>query len=117
MISPELEAEILRLYHAEKWRIGTSATQLGVHHTTVRRVLAQAGIAAGKQVTRASIADPFIPLIVETLEKYPRLLFPVIVQPLKKVGEEAFLESKSISCIEFGPMLQSVYFKPLLRRG
>ena len=28
MIPPELEAEILRLYHAEKWRIGTIATQM-----------------------------------------------------------------------------------------
>lgn len=39
MISGELEAMILRLYHAEKWRIGTIATQVGVHHSTVRRVL------------------------------------------------------------------------------
>jgi hypothetical protein len=38
MIPPEVDAEILRLYHAERWRIGTIATQVGVHHTTVRRV-------------------------------------------------------------------------------
>ena len=30
MIPPELEAKILRLYHAEKWRIGTIATQVSV---------------------------------------------------------------------------------------
>lgn len=42
-ISPELEAQILRLYHAAKWRCGTIARQLHVHHTTVHRVLAQAG--------------------------------------------------------------------------
>lgn len=39
MISKETEAEVLRLYHAEKWRIGTIASQLGLHHTTVQRVL------------------------------------------------------------------------------
>lgn len=73
MIPAELEAEILRLYHAEKWRLGTIAAQLGVHHTTVRRVLAQAQIPAERQSVRPSIADPFIPFLVETLEKYPKL--------------------------------------------
>ena len=73
MISPELEAEILRLYHAEKWRIGTVATQLGVHHTTVRRVLAQAGVPAGRQSARPSLADPYLGFIVATLAKYPKL--------------------------------------------
>ena len=38
MISRELEAEILRLYHAEHWPVGTLARQLGIHHDTVRRV-------------------------------------------------------------------------------
>lgn len=42
MISPELEADILRLHHVEKWKIGTIAAQLGIHHSTVRRVLVQA---------------------------------------------------------------------------
>ena len=44
MIGRDREAEILRLYHAEKWCIGTIAAQLGLHHSTVRRVLAQAGL-------------------------------------------------------------------------
>src|SRR5688572_29479419 len=44
MISKETEAEVLRLYHAEKWRIGTIAAQLGLHHTTVQRVLRQTGV-------------------------------------------------------------------------
>ena len=64
---------IQRLFHAERWRIGTIAAQLGVHHTTVRRVLAQQGVAAARTSSRPSIVDPFVPLIVETLAKYPRL--------------------------------------------
>jgi DNA-binding IclR family transcriptional regulator len=44
MISREREAEVLRLFHAEKWPVGTIATQLGLHHTTVQRVLVQAGL-------------------------------------------------------------------------
>jgi predicted DNA-binding protein (UPF0251 family) len=54
MISPEIEAEILRLFHAEKWRVGTIATQLGIHHSTVRRVLTQSGISAGRESLRPS---------------------------------------------------------------
>ena len=73
MITPARAAEILRLYHAEKWKPGTLARQLGVHHDTVRRVLAQAGQAPGFDSTRASLADPFVPLIEQTLEKYPTL--------------------------------------------
>jgi transposase len=73
MISPEREAEILRLHHAEKWPIGTIAAQLGLHHSTVRRVLSQAGLPTGRQMMRPSIVDPFVPFIVETLAKYPRL--------------------------------------------
>lgn len=73
MITPHRAAEILRLYHAEKWKPGTLARQLGVHHNTVRRVLAQAGQAPGLDSTRASMVDPFVPLIEQTLEKYPTL--------------------------------------------
>jgi transposase len=73
MISRELEAQILRLYHAEHWRIGTLARQLNIHHDTVRRVLTQAGIPATAQSTRGSMADPFVPFIQDTLARYPTL--------------------------------------------
>ncbi|TAK23841.1 MAG: hypothetical protein EPO40_25110 [Myxococcaceae bacterium] len=48
MIPPEREAEVLRLHHAEHWRIGTIAAQLGLHHTAVRRALAQQGEGAAR---------------------------------------------------------------------
>jgi hypothetical protein len=31
-LSVTLQAEIVRLYHAEHWRIGTIAANVGVHH-------------------------------------------------------------------------------------
>ena len=52
MISRAMEAEILRLHHAEHWPIGTIARQLMLHHATVRRVLAQAGVPAAQKTTR-----------------------------------------------------------------
>ena len=73
MISRAVEAEVLRLHHAERWPIGTIARQLMLHHSTVRRVLAQAGVPAAQKTTRPSIADPFIPFILETLKAYPKL--------------------------------------------
>lgn len=86
MISPSLEAEILRLYHAETWRIGTIAAQLHLHHSTVRRVLAQAQIPAGTQSLRPSIADPYVGFIVETLAKYPRLRASRIYEMVRQRG-------------------------------
>ena len=44
VIPPDIEVQILRYYHAEKWTVGTIARQLHVHHSVVRRVLAQAGL-------------------------------------------------------------------------
>jgi transposase len=73
MITKEQSAELLRLYHAEKWKIGTIAAQLGIHHGTVRRVLARAGVTPQSRAHRPSIADPYVVLIVETLAQYPKL--------------------------------------------
>jgi len=58
-ILPELEAQILRYYHVEKWRTGTIAAQLGVHHGTVTRILAQAGLPKIGAPRRASAIDPY----------------------------------------------------------
>ena len=72
-LTPEIEAKILRLYHAERWRIGTIATQLQLHHNTVDRVLTQAGLPAIGPVRRPSAVDAYLPFILETLEQYPTL--------------------------------------------
>lgn len=72
MISKELEIEILRLYHAEKWRVGTISRELCIHHTAVRRVIAQEGTVHVAS-TRPRMTDPFLPWMTEMLEKYPRL--------------------------------------------
>lgn len=73
MLSKEREAEVLRLFYAEKWKIGTIASQLSIHHATVRRILARAGAEKPAGQPRASKSDPYVPLIIETLAKYPKL--------------------------------------------
>src|SRR5438067_6749310 len=72
-IPAELEAQILRYYHVEKWRIGTIARQLHVHSETVARVLAQAGLPRIGPPARRSRVEPYLPFIHATLEKFPTL--------------------------------------------
>jgi transposase len=72
-VSADLEAKILRYYHVEKWRVGTIARQLHVHHGTVQRVLRRAGVPAPEHAARPSKADPYLPFVRETLERFPTL--------------------------------------------
>ncbi|MGH8296490.1 MAG: IS21 family transposase, partial [Steroidobacteraceae bacterium] len=86
MISRELEAEIMRLYHAEHWPIGTLARQLGTHRDTVRRVLGQAGVPAGLRYTRPCMVEPYLPFIRETLARYPTLRASRLYQMVRERG-------------------------------
>jgi hypothetical protein len=70
---PDIEARILRYYHAEKWTVGTIARQLHVHHNVVRRVLAQAGLPKIGSPPRRSKIDAYLPFILQTLETFPTL--------------------------------------------
>ena len=73
---PDIEAQILRYYHAEKWTIGTIAAQLHIHHGVVRRVIAQqlqAGLPQATLPQRPSQIDAYLPFILQTLENFPKL--------------------------------------------
>ena len=72
-IALELRAQILRLYQAELWRVGTIARQLHVHRDTVRQVLAQSCVMRTELPPKPSRADAYLPFILETLTKYPTL--------------------------------------------
>jgi len=73
VIPADLSAKILRLYKAERWRVGTIARQLHVHRDTVRRVLAQAGEPAPASPLRPSRVDPCRAFILQTLQRFPTL--------------------------------------------
>jgi len=85
-ITPELEAKILRYHHVEKWLVGTIARQLGVHHTTVDRVLSQAGLPKAARPARPSLIDPFVPFVVQTLEKFPTLTASRLFEMVRERG-------------------------------
>jgi transposase len=85
-ISSELQAQILRYHHVEKWRIGTIARQLAIHHGTVQRVLHRAGVPPAEQSARASRVDPYLPFIHQTLERYPTLTASRIYAMVRERG-------------------------------
>ncbi len=72
-IDKQTEAKILRYHFVEQWKIGTIATQLGIHHSVVDRVLAQAGLPKVERSQRPSIIDPYLPFIIDTLNEFPTL--------------------------------------------
>lgn len=72
MITPEQHAEIRRLYYGEHWTVGTIATNLGVHHETVRGAIADTR-AVRRGTCRRTHLDPYLPFVRDTLAQYPRL--------------------------------------------
>ena len=68
MISKELEAEIQRLFRVEKWKVGTIAKHLEVHHSVVTRIIERREEANQIITGRTSKIDTFKPYIKETLK-------------------------------------------------
>jgi transposase len=71
VIDLETVTRIRHLHHAERWPVGTIATELGLHHETVARALAEQSPA--QPAPRPSRFDPYVGFAREMLEKYPRL--------------------------------------------
>src|SRR6266540_6244347 len=85
MISPEQRAQIRRLFHAEHWKSGTIATELGVHADTVRAALESERFKRGP-APRAALTDPYRDLIQQTLAQHPRLRATRLYQMLRDRG-------------------------------
>lgn len=73
MISEELRARIRRLFFAEHWKIGTIATELGVHRDTVALAVETTRFATARFQSKAMLLDPYRDFVRNTLEQYPRL--------------------------------------------
>ena len=65
---------------------GTIATQLSIHHSVVDRVLAQAGLPKVERTGRASIIDPYLPFVIETLSEFPTLTAARLYEMVKQRG-------------------------------
>ena len=85
-VPTEVEAEIARLFHAEHWKVGTIASQLGVHEDVVRRVLKLLTPRPERPDRTPPLIAPYIDFINETLSKYPSLRSTRLLDMLKERG-------------------------------
>lgn len=85
-ISRETESEILRLLYVEKWKRGTIARQLNIHHGVVDRTLLKNGIAIDRLQVRPAMIDAYLPFIRTVLEKYPNLTASRLYEMVRERG-------------------------------
>jgi transposase len=72
MITPEMKAQIRRLFFAEHFRIGTISAQLQVHPDTVKRAVETERFVSNGRHYKSRL-DPYMNFIGETLVRYPTL--------------------------------------------
>lgn len=85
MLDPEKLASIRRLYFAEHWKIGTIASELGVHRDSVRAAL-ETDPLHRPRCLRPSRLDPYVPFLRETLEQHPRLRATRLLEMIRQRG-------------------------------
>ena len=96
VISPETRVQIRRYFYAEHWKIGTIAQQLGLHADTVRLAIETERFHPAEQL-RASILDPYLEFVRQTLDQYPQLRATRLHQMIGDRGYTATLAVSS-SC-------------------
>jgi transposase len=89
MISAEQSAEIRRLFYAEHWRVGTIAEAMGLHRDTVKRAInTESFLSSCASRPRPTRLDPYLPLVRQILEQYPKLRATRLHQMLVERGYE-----------------------------
>ena len=77
--------QIRRYFYAEHWKIGTIASELGLHPDTVRNAIESERFTPTPPL-RASIVDPYTEFIRQTLDQHPRLRATRIYQMVRDRG-------------------------------
>lgn len=85
-LSAEQHARIRQLYFAEHWKLGTIASELGIHPDAIKRAIETPRFGNRVEATRPSMLDPFKPFILGTLEQHPRLRSSRLLQMLQSRG-------------------------------
>jgi len=84
MISKEQVTIIRRLYYAEHWKIGTIASELGLHPDTVKRAVQTERFKS--RSPKRLVTDPYLEFIQQTLKQYPRLTSTRLFQMVQARG-------------------------------
>jgi len=85
VISPQQGAHIRHLFHAEHWKIGTIAAELGLHPDTVRAAL-ESHRFRNRPRWRDSLADPYLEFLRQTLQHHPRLRATRLFEMIRQRG-------------------------------
>jgi len=91
MIDAEVRVQIRRYFYAEHWKVGTIAQALGLHPDTVRRAVEVERFHRAEQL-RATMLDPYLPFVRQTLEAHPRLCATRLHQMLRDRGYRGSIE-------------------------
>jgi transposase len=83
MISADVRAQMRRLVLVERLKIDAVARRFGVHHTTVRRAIADELTAPAE---RPSVLEPFKAYIVDRLTEHPQLTSTRLAAELRERG-------------------------------
>jgi transposase len=110
MHDPEKLASIRRLYFAEHWKIGTIASELGVHRDTVRAAVETDPLDRPRRL-RPSRLDPYLPFLRETLERHPRLRATRLLEMIRQRGYGGSIQR--VRCVV--ARLRPVMKEPFLR--
>lgn len=86
IVARETEVEILHLCQTEHLSPHEAATQVGVHHDVVERVLAEHTEGPSERTPRPSILDPYRGLIAAKIEQYPRMHATVLTRMAAERG-------------------------------
>lgn len=85
MIDMETRARIRRLFYVEHWKIGTIASELGLHTETVGLAV-ETDRFSNTKTLRRSATDPYANFIREILAEHPRLRATRIFQMIRDRG-------------------------------
>jgi transposase len=85
-MSPEQHARVRQLYFGEHWKVGTIASELGLHADAVKRALETPRFGNRVEALRPSMLDPFKPFVLATLDQHPRLRSSRLLQMLQGRG-------------------------------
>ena len=92
MIDEELRAKVLRYYYVEHWKIGTIRRHLCVHPDTIKRILREEKVPVEKILTGRSRLDPFLPFVLEMLQKHPNLNASRLYEMVQARGHRGSLD-------------------------
>lgn len=109
MISKEQIAAIRRLFFAEHWKVGTIASELGLHPATVKRALETER--PKSRFKKQLITDPYLDFIEQTLKQYPRLTSTRIFDMVRDRGYQGSVDQVRRTVRKLRPVSQEAFLR------